>query len=261
MKRILFVLMLAACGGAAADSLSEAKSLLAAKSYGEAFPVLRMLADSGNAEAKLHLGRMYWYGQGLPADRAAADALFAQAAAAGVGEAQDARTLTQRRAAKMAEITRWTAYDGADLAAGKYACPQPAIPEVSKTNDEIKATTGAYQAWSSCYNGFVADLDGPLAPAKRIPAELAVLMSEAEQQEAEQHIHRATEAAVGKVGANAQAVMARFASWEQATKAFAAEYNASAEARKKQDQITLETDRRLREGYQGLIHTSAPTGK
>jgi hypothetical protein len=247
MKRFLFCLLLAASGSAAADSLSEANRLLAEKSYGEAFPVFQMLAHSGNAEAKLRLGQMYWYGQGVAADRAKADHLFAEAGAAGNKEAQDALTLSHRREARSGEIAKWSAYDGADLAAGKYACPQPAIGEVSKTNDEIKATMSGYQAWAACYNGFVSDLDGPLAPSRRIPADLVALMSESEHQQAVGHVSEATQAAVGKVGANAQAIMASYDKWEKATKAFANEHNALAEARNTANKQTLDNEARLRQ--------------
>jgi TPR repeat protein len=246
---LMCLLLVLACGHAAADSLSEANRLLAAKSYGEAFPVFQMLANGGNPEAKLRLGQMYWYGRGSAADRAKADALFAQAAAAGNKEAAEAQTLSPRREARAAEIARWTAgYDGADLTSGKYACAQPAIPEVSKTNEEIKATMGAFQAWSACYNGFVADLDGPLAPAKRVPADLAVLMSDAEQQQALAHVSTVTQAAVDKVGASAGPLMARYDNWEKATQAFAAEHNATVEARKKENAITLDAQSRMRAG-------------
>jgi TPR repeat protein len=248
MPRILICLLLAAaCGHATADSLSEANRLLAAKSYGEAFPVFQMLANGGNAEARFRLGQMYWYGRGPAVDRAKADALFAQAAAAGNKAAADAQALSRLREARSAEIAKWTAgYDGADLTSGKYACAQPAIPDVSKTNAEIKATVGAFQAWSACYNGFVADLEGPLAPAARVPADLAVLMSDAEQQLALSHVSSVTQAAVDKVGAGAAPLMARYDNWEKATQVFAAEHNATVEARKKEDAITLDAQSRMR---------------
>jgi TPR repeat protein len=212
-------------GSAAADTLSEANRLLKDGAYGEAFPVFQMLASSGNAEARLRLGQMYWYGKGLPADRAKGDKLFAEAAAAGNKEAAQALTLTHRRQAHAADIAKWTAYDGADLAAGKYACAEPGIGEAARTNEEIKATTSAYQAWSACYNGFVADLQGPLAPANRIPADIAVLMTEAEHGQAMEQIAAATDAQAAKVGAGARDVIARYDSWEKATAAFAKEHN------------------------------------
>jgi TPR repeat protein len=247
MKRFLFCLLLVASGSAAADSLSEANRLLADKAYGEAFPVFQMLANSGNPEAKLRLGQMYWYGEGMPADRAKADHLFAEAAAAGNKEAQEALTLSHRREARSGEIAKWSAYDGADLSAGKYGCPQPAIGAVSRTNDEIKATMSGYQAWAACYNGFVTDLEGPLAPAHRIPADLVALMSESEHQQALAHVNEATQAAVKNVGASAQAIMARYDKWEKATKAFAAEHNALAEARNTANKQALENEARLRQ--------------
>jgi uncharacterized protein len=241
MKRFLFCLLFAVCGTAAADSLSDANRLLKEGAYGEAFPVFQMLASGGNAEAKLRLGQMYWYGKGLPADRAKADKLFAEAAAAGNKEAQDAMGLTKRREAHAADIARWIAYDGTDFATGKYACPEPMIGEVGKTNDEIKSTTEGYKAWSACYNGFVADLKGPLAPAKRIPADIAVLMTEAEQDQAMERIVAATDAKAAQVGGSAKNVIARYDNWEKATAAYAKEHNdkvaAAEEASKKNSEM------------------------
>jgi hypothetical protein len=255
-------LLFLVAGSAAADSLSEANRLLASGAYGEAFPVFQMLANSGNAEAKLRLGQMYWYGKGLPADRAKADALFAQAAAAGNKEAAQAQTLSSRRAGRSAEIAKWTgAYDGADLTAGKYACPQPAIPDVSRTNDEIKATTAAFQAWSACYNGFVTDLEGPLAPKNRIPADLAELMTQAEQQQAAARVASATDAVIAKVGADAGTTMARYDSWEKATSAYAAEHNASVEARKLQLKQDLESQQRALASGAGAARTTPAVTK
>jgi uncharacterized protein len=230
MKRFLFCLLFAMAGTAAADTLSDANRLLKEGAYGEAFPVFQMLASGGNAEAKLRLGQMYWYGKGLPADRAKGDKLFAEAAAAGNKEARDALGLTQRREAHAAEIAKWTAYDGADFATGKYACPEPAIGEVGKTNDEIKATIDGYKTWSACYNGFVADLKGPLAPANRIPADIAVLMTEAEHDQALERIVAATDAKAAQVGGGAKNVIARYDQWEKATAAYANEHNAKVAA-------------------------------
>jgi uncharacterized protein len=259
MKRFLFCLLLTISGAASADVLSEANRLLKDGAYGEAFPVFQMLASSGNAEAKLRLGQMYWYGKGLPADRAQGDRLFAEAAKSGNKEAADAMTLTQRRQAHAAEIARWTAYDGADLAAGKYACTEPAIGEVGKTNEEIKATTAAYQAWSTCYNGLVNELQGPLAPASRIPADVAVLMTEAERNQAMERIVAATDAKTAQVGAGAQALMTRYDTWEKATTAYAKDHNdkVAADNMAQKEKILLEM-RKYQSQPGALIPSTAP---
>ncbi|MGZ5202770.1 MAG: sel1 repeat family protein [Telluria sp.] len=263
MKRFLFCLLLTIAGTASADVLSEANRLLKDGAYGEAFPVFQMLANSGNAEAKLRLGQMYWYGKGLPADRAQADKLFAEAAKAGNKEAASAMTLTQRREAHAAEIAKWTAYNGADLAAGKYACTEPAIGEVGKTNAEIKATTEAYQAWSACYNGLVNDLQGPLAPANRIPADVAALMTDAERNQAMEHIVAATDAKTAQVGAGAQALMSRYDSWEQATTAYAKEHNdkIAADSAAQKEKILLEMRKYQSQPGMTIPSTPAPSKK
>jgi hypothetical protein len=263
MKRFLFCLLFAVAGTAAADSLSEANRLFKEGAYGEAFPVFQMLANSGNAEAKLRLGQMYWYGKGLPADRGKADHLFAEAAAAGNKEAADAMTLTKRREAHAAEIAKWTTYDGADLRAGKYACTPPTIGEAGKTNEEIKATTEAYQAWSACYNGFASDLQGPLAPANRIPADVAVLMSQAEHDQAMGRIVAATDAETAKVGAGANDLIARFDTWEKATAAYAKEHNDKVASDEKAtlEKIALEQRKFQSRAPGTYITTPPPTRK
>lgn len=255
MKRLLFVLFLTFSGSAAADALSDANHLLAQGSYGEAFPIFQMLAKYGNVDAKVRLGQMYWYGKGLPADRAMADKLFAEAAAAGNAEARDALTLSSRRETQAAAIGKWAAYDGGDLAVGKYACTEPVIGELSKTNTEIKATTEGYQAWSTCYNGFVADLQGPLTPAKRVPADIAVLMSETEQDEALAHITVATGAAATRAGASAKTIIARYDSWEKATAAYAKDHNAAVAAREKAAKDHIATEQRIYGDQKGLYST------
>jgi TPR repeat protein len=244
VRHFLCCLLIALSGPAAADSLSEANKLYAAKAYGEAFPVYKMLADGGNAEAKLRLGQMNWYGKGLPVDRARADQLFAEAAASGNKEAKEALTLTGRREARSADIAKWTNYDGADLTAGKYACATPTIADVARTNEEIKGTMEAYGTWSACYNGFAADLEGPLAPARRIPADLQPLMSEAEQQQAMERVYATTQATVEKVGGQAQTVMARYDSWEKATMTYAHEHNNGVAAKEKELALLMENERR-----------------
>jgi len=245
MRNFLFCLLLTLCGGAAAQTLSDAYRVHAEKKYAEALALFEKLARAGDAEAKLRLGEMYWYGEGMAApDRDRADGLFRQAHEAGNKEAAEALTLSARRAARSADIARWTGgYDGADLTAGKYACPLPTIPDVSKNNKEIKATSEAYAAWSQCYNGFVQDLEGPLAPANRIPPDLAVLMTDAEKAQAAAHLNQVYASVVDKVAGNANAVIARHAAWEKATQAFVAEHNNQVAARDKAD---LEAGERMR---------------
>jgi hypothetical protein len=51
-----------------AGPLEDAKSALARGDYSSALPVLRGLAEQGNAEAQYELGAMYWTGRGVPKD-------------------------------------------------------------------------------------------------------------------------------------------------------------------------------------------------
>ncbi len=105
MKRFIAGVVLAAlAAGVSADELSDAASALQKKNYTVAVAAYTKLADAGNAEAALQLGELYWYGEGVPLDRAKGDVLFARAAAAGNKNAIDSMTLSARRQARLADI-------------------------------------------------------------------------------------------------------------------------------------------------------------
>lgn len=98
MRALVLAVALSISGAAFADDLADANKALMAKSYPQAMELFGRLAAAGNAEARFRLGEMYWYGQGVPADRAKGDALFAQAASAGISAASTALTRSARRA-------------------------------------------------------------------------------------------------------------------------------------------------------------------
>jgi hypothetical protein len=161
---------------------------------------------------------MYWYGEGAPLDRAKGDALFAQAAAAGNQAAVAATSLSRQRQQRLTEITYWTStYDGADLVAGKFNCVKPTFPEYSETKRAVKAVSAASDTYTACYNGFVDNLANALPPGKRIPEEVALLMSEQELGHARQHLAKvyAQVAARGKLAADQ--AMAQREEWMKQT--------------------------------------------
>ena len=245
MRSLIFCVALACCGSALADELADANKALGAKAYPQALQLYGKLASAGNAEAQLRLGEMYWYGEGVALDRAKGDALFAQAAAGGNAEAAAARSLSAQRAQRSAGIAWWTSgYDGADLTAGAYHCPAPVIAPVSKTNEEIKATNAAIAAWRSCYDAFAAHLDAALPPGKMVPADVAMVMSEAETQQARAHLDRVYAAVLNKAQADAKAIMAQRGAWETATLAFAGEQKKLSDARTLQSRLLLEEQSR-----------------
>lgn len=247
MRSLLFVLALSLSAHVAADELSDANRALAARSYPEALQQFTKLAKAGNAEAQLRLGEMYWYGEGVALDRARGDALFAQAAAGGNQEAVAAQALSARRARQAADIAYWTGgYDGADMTAGKYQCAAPAIPAVSRTNADIKATNAAIGAWQACHNGFADNLNSALPPGKRIPPDIAVVMSEQETQQAKAHLDKVYGGIMDRVQAGATAIMAQRAKWEAATLASAEEQNRATEVLVRQAKVELENSERVR---------------
>jgi TPR repeat protein len=245
-----------------ADDLADANKALDSKSYAQAVQLFSKLASAGNAEAQLRLGEMYWYGEGVPLDRAKGDALFAQAAAAGNPEASAARLLTGKRAQRAADIAHWTSgYDGADLTAGKYNCAAPTIPEVSKTNSEINATKDAVTAWRACREGFAKNMNSVLPPGKAIPPAVAEVMSEPETQQAKMHLDKVYAAVLNKVKASDAPVLAQREKWEAATVAFVSEQNKITETRERESKLRFEETERARLNGAALSHVGVSGGR
>lgn len=249
MRVLVLAVALAVSGAAFADDLADANKALETKSYAQALQLYSKLAAAGNAEARFRLGEMYWYGQGVPADRAKGDALFAQAASGGIGEANKALARSARRAERSADIAYWTEkYDGADLTAGKYRCDRPVIPAVSKSNSDIAATNLAYKDWAACYNGFVANLGDAMPAGKRVPGDIVELMSDAEIEQARAHLDRVYASVADREQAHASALVAQHGAWEKATVAFVDDANKQAKVRKDMQKAQLELDMHQRAG-------------
>ena len=90
MKRLTMaaVLVCALAAPAAAD-LADGLAAYERADYAAALAVLTPLAQAGDADAQLRLGRMFYAGLGVAQDFVTAAAWLQKAAAAGVGEAQD----------------------------------------------------------------------------------------------------------------------------------------------------------------------------
>src|SRR5438552_8421728 len=73
------------CSGA---DLQSAKQAFQQKDYATAFKEFTPLADQGNAEAQVYLGRMYLMGQGVLKDQDRAIKLFNASAAQGNADAE-----------------------------------------------------------------------------------------------------------------------------------------------------------------------------
>lgn len=218
MRTCLFWMVMALSGAAYADDLAEANKLLESKSYPQAIDLLGKLAGAGNAAAELRLGQVYWYGEGVPADRPRGEALFAQAAAAGNKDAAAAMGLGAARQQHLADIDYWTArYDGADL---RPACATPAIAPSSTNNGEIKQTEAGVAAWQACYNGFAKRMADALPVGKQIPPGVLDLMSDAEVEQAKLHLGQVYSRVAADAKDGADKIVAAYGAWRDATAAY-----------------------------------------
>lgn len=226
MKKIVFCLSLLLAGAACADQLADANTLFQKKAYPQALQLYTKLANAGNAEAQLHLGEMYWYGEAGAIDEAKADAWFRKSAAKGNKTAAAALEVMKQRVVRRADIDYWIAkYDGADLKSGEYRCPAPRIPSISKSNEEIEAVAARVQAWQDCYNGFVRNLNEASPLVKRIPKDVEALMNQQEMDKARLYLDEVHARIAEDAKVSAKLVLADFGAWRSATDAYVAEHN------------------------------------
>ncbi len=226
MKKYLFCLSLLISGMASADALSDANALYAKKAYPQAMQAYTKLANAGNADAQLKLAEMHLNGEAGPVDAVKADAWLRKAAAKGNKAAVATIEKNTQREARRAEIELWTTkYDASDLKSGEFRCPPPRFPAMSKLDDEIQRITGRMSEWETCYNKYVVNLNAASPLTKRIPKEVADVMTKEEMAKAttylaEVHALQAQEAKV-----TAKLVLADFAVWRDATSKYITEHN------------------------------------
>jgi TPR repeat protein len=226
MKKIVFCLSLLLAGAACADELADANAMFKNKAYPQALQLYAKLANAGNAEAQLHLGEMYWYGEAGAVDEGKADAWFRKSAAKGNKVAAAALDMMRQRTARRTDIDYWISkYDGADLKSGPYRCPAPRIPPVSKTQEEIDAVATHIEAWQTCYNGFVRNINDASPLAKRIPADVEKLMNQQEMEKARTYLDGVYTAIAEDAKVSAKLVLADVGAWRSATAAYVAEHN------------------------------------
>jgi hypothetical protein len=188
---------------------------------------------------------MYWYGDGTAVDMAKSQVWLQKAAAAGHGSAKETLAILQQREQRAADIAFWTSgYKGDDLVSGKYACPTPKIPAVSKTNDEINRIQNEIAQWETCYNDFVAGVNQVQPGAKRIPADVLKLMSPREAEQAAAHVDDATVAVISRRQTEALAFAGERDAWFASTQQFVADANAKSEASKR---LLNDEQRRIQE--------------
>ena len=255
MRRFLLSLLFVSYGALAADDLAEANRLLTAKDYGKAMAMFTRLANAGNPDAQLRLGEMYWFGEGATQDLDAARRWFEKSAATGNMGAKESLAALDRRKTRGAEIVYWTQqYDGADLRSGKFACPLPALPAASKSNEDIKATQALIENWRLCHDGFVGNFNATVSGGKHIPAEVLDMMT---PQETDRALAR-TKEIYAKVMAQANEDVTTMANrqmdWHQATDSFVKEENVRLTKRAEEEKrIYIEHERRVREQQREMI--------
>lgn len=241
MKLPILLCLLLAVPLVHADELADADALFQKKNYSEALRLYTKLANAGNVEAQQHLGEMYWYGEAGAVNDAQAQLWFQKAAAKGNAPSAAALEVMKKRVARKSEIDFWVSkYDGADLKDGKYRCPTPRLPALSKDNPSIKATSDKVDDWQECYNAFVENLNASMPLTKRIPPDVAALMKQEETDQAQVYLAKVEANLVEEAKIRRKLVLADVAAWRSATEAWVTEHNAiikSGPTQERQDEI------------------------
>lgn len=227
MKLPILLCLLLALPLAHADELADADALFQKKQYAQALKLYTKLANGGNPEAQQHVGEMYWYGEAGVIDDSVAKGWFQKSAAKGNKPSADALAVMDKRIERKADIAYWVSkYDGADLRSGKYRCPAPRLPAVSKDNAEIKAVSDRVDAWQDCYNAFVTNLNAVTPLIKRIPPDVAALMKQEELDAAGKHLQAVQDTISAEAKISSKLVLADIDAWRNATDSYVKEHNA-----------------------------------
>lgn len=216
----------AASSANAAAELAEADALFAWKAYPEALQKYTKLANAGNATAQQHLGEMYFYGEAGTVDMKAAAAWFRKAAAQGNAVATASLDMMRQRDARRADLDYWmTTYDGSDLRTNAYRCPAPRFPAMSKVNEEIDYYSGKMKEWEACHNRWVTYLNASLPLTKRIPDDVAKLLTKEEMEQATAHLKDVSDRLAEDTKVAGKLVVADFDAWRAGTEAYVKEHN------------------------------------
>lgn len=226
MKKIVVCLSLLFCSVAYADDLANANKLYESKSYAKALQLYTRLANAGNAEAQYRLSEIYQGSDAAPADPAKADAWLRKAAAKGQKDAVAKLESAQKREAKREEIAYWMSrYDGAEFRSGQYSCPAPRFPAVSKLNEEIDAVSKRMTNWENCFNAAANNLNAAAPLSKKIPADVAAVMTKEELEKASAHLMEVQSLLAEEAKVTSKLVLADYAVWKDATNKWVNEHN------------------------------------
>lgn len=233
MKTKLFIASLLLCGAAFAGELENANALFEKKDYAGAMKIYAKLAAAGNPDAQQALGQMYFYGEAGQVDEAKAVELFRKAAAKGNKVAVASLELIDQRVKRRADIDYWIkGYDGEDLKSGEFRCAAPRIPAMSKINTDIDRIGAAVKSWQDCYNRYVTNLNQAMPLNKRIPADIAKLMTKDETERSNAYLTQLEANLTEEAKVSSKLVLADFAAWRTATENYVNEHNAMVKAGK-----------------------------
>lgn len=233
MKTKLFIASLLLCGAAFAGELENANALFEKKDYAGAMKIYAKLAAAGNPDAQQALGQMYFYGEAGQVDEAKAVELFRKAAAKGNKVAVASLELIDQRVKRRADIDYWIkGYDGEDLKSGEFRCAAPRIPAMSKINTDIDRIGAAVKSWQDCYNRYVTRLNEAMPLNKRIPADIAKLMTKDETERSNAYLTQLEANLTEEAKVSSKLVLADFAAWRTATENYVNEHNAMVKAGK-----------------------------
>ncbi|MDE2429634.1 MAG: hypothetical protein KGM99_12990, partial [Burkholderiales bacterium] len=115
--------------------------------------------------------------------------------------------------------------DGGDVKFSNFHCVKPAIPDVSKSNEEIKQVTASINAWLACYNDFVTHLNGVLPAGKAIPKDLGNIMNDQEMGRAMNLMDKTYSAIASDANSQTQAILKKQEEWKKATEVYVAGVN------------------------------------
>lgn len=226
MKLPLLLCLMLALPLAHADELADADALFQKKDYAGALKLYTRLANGGNVQAQQHVGEMYWYGEAGAIDDGAAKIWFSKAAAKGNAVAVAALEVMAQRVARKADIDYWvSAYTGEDLRSGPYRCAAPRLPAISKDNADIRAVGDRIDAWQTCYNNFVVNLNAVTPLSKKIPAEISRLMKQEELDKAAAHLDAVYKNVSEDAKVSSRMVLADISAWRSATDSWVKEHN------------------------------------
>ncbi|MBC3869827.1 tetratricopeptide repeat protein [Undibacterium oligocarboniphilum] len=231
MKRWISITFLSSIAGLAfANDLTEAARLAEKKDFGHAIPIYNKLAQNGNADAQEALGELYWYGDGVKRDEQIAEKYFRQSAMGGNVKGKEFLKLIADRTANREKILYYTSqFDGKEVQLSAFQCGTPVIPEVSKTNEEIKKVQNEFSAWTNCYNRFAENLTNSLPAGKIIPKDIERLMNEDEMDAATQRMDKVYAVAASDAKKTLNELMQRQEQWKKATEDFIVANNKAVE--------------------------------